>query len=388
MTAYNLKSLDAMLIMRTCDEAYRLRLISEEEYTRVKQAYPLELYVPNMFIRIGLFLAMCVLIFMSFGLLMIFFGDAWFSDSSMSLTCLLYALALYGALEWFIREKKHFRSGVDDALLWVSAGFLVVSFYLAAFNASATIQCLVFLAISTLAAIRFANAVMSIVMFLSFVSLIFFQVTSIGPLGMLLAPFIVAAASFGVYLFVSKQKTKERFRHYATCFAYVEVCALLSIYLSFNYFAAHEIQNEFFFISIRAGEALTGGWLFWIMTLLLPPLYIVRGLQTRDAVLLRAGIVLLFATIFTIRYYYHWFPPEYLMTLGGSLLIIAMYLSIRRFRHAHTRITSNRTDTDVEHGSIVEQLVVAESFDPKLPSDDGFRFGGGSSGGGGATGNY
>ena len=68
MIAYNHKSLDHLLMNEEATFALNHNLISKEEADGIEKAYPVNLYSPNLFIRIGLFLLTAVIVLMVFGL--------------------------------------------------------------------------------------------------------------------------------------------------------------------------------------------------------------------------------------------------------------------------------------------------------------------------------
>ena len=70
MIAYNHTSLDNLLINEEAADAFHQQLISMEEYKAVEKTYPVNLYTPNIFIRIGLFLLTCVIAFMGYGMIL------------------------------------------------------------------------------------------------------------------------------------------------------------------------------------------------------------------------------------------------------------------------------------------------------------------------------
>ena len=76
MIVYNDNSLDRLMINEEAGIALRKQLISKNEYDTIAAAHAVELYRPNIFIRIGLFLVTVVIVLMSFGLLLLVAADA------------------------------------------------------------------------------------------------------------------------------------------------------------------------------------------------------------------------------------------------------------------------------------------------------------------------
>jgi hypothetical protein len=106
--------------------------------------------------------------------------------------------------------------------------------------------------------------------------------------------------------------------------------------------------------------------------------------------MLRTGLFLLAATIFTIRYYYAVAPVEVVMTAGGLIMIAGAYFLMKYLRTPKYGITDKESDENIQDSLQVESIIISETFQ-KVPvpgGGEGFKFGGGSSGGGGASGEY
>jgi hypothetical protein len=387
MLAYNKQSLDNLLIQQESEVALRRKLISKEECTAIAAAHPVNLYTPNIFIRVGLFLATAICALAGFGILTMMFP----LSGAMNVILLFYSAFLYAALEWMVHYNKQFHSGVDDALLWFSLGFIFGTVNYFASNISPLQESILVFVLSLFAVLRFANWAMSAVMILSFFAVIFYALTPLGAFAKIILPFLLMAVSLIIYLINKRNKTVNALRHYSSCLLTIEVISLIGIYGSVNYFVVRELSNTMFDLHLPPGASITGGWFFWIATLVIPPVYLFLSLRNKDAVLLRVGLLLLAATIVTIRFYYAVVPVEMAMTIGGAVLMALMYIINRYLKTPKHGITSSQNDDpDVDDLSQLEGMVIAETFHraPAAPSEDGFRFGGGSGGGGGATGQY
>lgn len=104
MIAYNHRSLDNLVIQEEAALALRNNLISQAEMENIAKAYPVNLYSPNLFIRIGLLLLTAVIILMVFGLFCLVLVDS--SSAGFGILCFVVSLLTYGGLEMLIREKN------------------------------------------------------------------------------------------------------------------------------------------------------------------------------------------------------------------------------------------------------------------------------------------
>jgi glucose-6-phosphate-specific signal transduction histidine kinase len=171
-----------------------------------------------------------------------------------------------------------------------------------------------------------------------------------------------------------------------------DICLLLCFYAAGNYFIVREGSSIRFSFWSSPDSHISFAWFFWCWTILIPLIYIYRGIQKKDAVFLRVGLVLVAAIVFTVRYYHHVLPAEIAMTIGGCLLLAIAYALtryLRQPRHGYTSLPSD--DPHITEKLRVESLLVVESFGrpAQQPTDTGgTQFGGGSGSGGGASGEY
>jgi hypothetical protein len=386
MIAYNHTSLDNLLIKEEAADAFHQQLISIEEYNAIEKAYPVDLYSHNIFIRIGLFLLTTVIVSMGYAFfLMLEIGG---SERGVGVLTFVYSLILYVALEFLIREKKHYRSGIDDALQWLCIGAFIGAANLMFSDVSMLGQAVLIFIPAFYFLLRFGNALMGILAFMALLVIVFYGVTPLGNPAKTIMPFLLMAISFVVYRLVKNYSNDNRLRYYTLCCTLIKILALLTLYAAGNYFVVREVSNSLFDLRLKEGESIPYGWIFWIPTVLLPAIYIFRGLQKKDTILLRAGLILVAAVIFTIRYYYHLAQLEIAMSIGGTLMIgIAYFITkyLTPSKHGFTHAEPN--DPGLAGLLQVEALIVAQTFHQTPTPEAGkhFDFGGGSGGGAGAT---
>jgi hypothetical protein len=184
---------------------------------------------------------------------------------------------------------------------------------------------------------------------------------------------------------------RKAYRHYRECLMVIKAATLASLYLAGNYFVVRELGSYMFGPSLYAEDGISMGWLFWILTVATPLLYIYQGIRKKDPVFLWAGLTWMAATVLTIRHYYHILPPEWAMIFGGIVLIAIAYGLIRYLSTARHGFTSVEYSKKYLLEKLnIESLVIAETFagPATAPATDGFQFGGGSGGGGGAGGQF
>ena len=388
MIAYNRTGLDNLAVRGQTQEAFAAGCISGEENTKIGTAYPVDFYTPNIFICIGLFLLTILIASCSLGLFMLINAG---SSESFTALLIFFGLVCYGALEYVIYKRRHFRSGVDYALLWMSAGLLYTGIYLSVHNMSIISQCITVCTISLLFTLRFANNLMALVAYAALLALIVNFLMEFIKTIQAFTPFIIMAVSIAAWLLSARLYHLKRCRHYRQCITAIKLASLTSFYLAGNYFVVREMSIYMFGSSQNTGE-ISMGWLFWILTVATPLFYIYQGIRKKDSLFLWTGLALIAATVFTIRYYYNLMPVEWGFISGGVVMIAVAYGLIRYLKIPRQGFTSLESSTrHLLENLHIESLVIAETFagatTVKAPASD-FQFGGGSGGGGGAGGQF
>lgn len=134
------------------------------------------------------------------------------------------------------------------------------------------------------------------------------------------------------------------------------------------------------------GEEIPYAFVFYFFTVLLPPAYIYLGLKQKDRLLFRIGLLLIVASILTIRHYHSVLPVEIAFTMGGAVLIGLSYGLIRWLQTPRNGFTFKAQDET--NLAIAESLLVVQSFAKGNVPNDGANFGGGDFGGAGSSSSY
>ena len=386
MIAYNKEWLKNLLVRQEAAEMYHDKCISKPELEMIEAKFPAPFYTPNFFIRVGLFILTTIILFFSFGLLaLLFIGN---SDGAIGGMAIFFGMLSIAGLEFMVQTKRHYRSGVDDALLWISAMLIFggISFMTDAGPIANNVLAFI---ISLYCVIRFTDRAMVPIAYLSLLGIFFFIATRLGVYGKMLVPFILMAVSLAIYLVVVKLRQAPRFLLYESCLQVARVSALICFYVAGNYFVVRELSNQMFDLQLPAGQGIPFGWLFWIFTCAIPVLYLTRGIQKKDVVLIRVGLLLIAAIVFTVKYYYHIASIEAIMATGGALITgIAYALSVYLKEPKYGFTLKNQRSEDGREKLEVESLVVSQTFSAQEAVPEVTNFGGGSFGGAGSSGQF
>ncbi len=384
MIIYNKTWLNNLLIQEALRKDYQSGNITPDELKTIEEKYPVGFYTPNLFIRAGLFILTAIIVSFGAGLISLILMDSHLIESWGYV--LFLGLATYAGLEALIFSKHHFRSGADDALIWISAGFILASMMwflskLTPFSGMEEIAIAGFMVlIGIYYTLRFADLLMAGAGFLSLIAFIYLSWIHFNSFGMLSMPFLMILVSLSAYLISRKVISRSFALHYFNCLKMIQVLSLLALYLSGNYFVVDTL-----------GGSVPFAPFFWIWTFSVPMLYIALGLRRKEQLLIRTGLLLIAAAAFTFRNYYHVMPVEGTLTILGIVLLMVAYGTMKYLKTPKYGFTYEMLDeNDLMDKLKVESLIVSETFSGNqiAPPAEGTTFGGGNFGGGGSSGNF
>jgi hypothetical protein len=374
--------------VRAATAAWQKRgLLTPAQQVAIDAAHPRSYYRPNVWIRVLLLLSTAL-------------GIATALGFSVLLTAAKLSPAVYGGLvlvgavivlELVISGSAHYRSGVDNALLYsavVAWAFLAseLSEHLVANSAGNICWLLLMLPLLLAALVRYADPLVAAASFAAAFALLA-NVLLQSNLGRMLLPFGIMVAAIALLRALRRLPLRDDYFYYRSTELVLRTMGLAVLYLAGNY------------LVVREGNAqLLGGGspsvqiplapLFYACTAGIPLVYIGLGLRRHDRLLLTLGLLALAFSIFTLRQYRSLLPPEIAATVGGTVLLLGALAALRYLRTPRHGLTA-AADAEAHPHFNLESLVVAETAHaPAVPTETGFQFGGGQSGGGGADSSY
>ena len=389
MIVYNKTWLANMRLQAVIKKDLLRGYITANEFKSITEKYPVGFYTPNLFVRVGLIILTFIIVSFTDGLISLVFAATgavetfgWF---------FFLGLINYIALELIVKNNNHFRSGVDDALLFISGCLFATGFVMLLFRLNYTMNYIVLAGIIFLLclylSIRFADMLTSVLCCISFFAFIFFGWVRVIPAGLATAPFVMMMVSGGVYWLSRINSKKGKFINYDNCFVIIQIVSLLTLYAAGNYYVIQTLSSE---MAAQTGPVPFAA-LFWTWTILLPFVYIASGIQKKDVVLLRTGLLLITAAALTFRNYYHVLPVDVTLTIIGAVILGIVYTIMKYLKTPKHGFTYVETDDGhlMDHLKI-ESLIIAETFSqtPQAPANEGVKFGGGDFGGGGSSGGF
>jgi hypothetical protein len=384
MIKYNTEKLTNELLLTAIAKWVKKGWIKAEF---VKELSAEKSYVKNHLLkRIGLFVATFLSIWGVIGFFSLFLAQL----ANSGLGFIGFLLMAYGAgllvfLEKMIEEKQWYKQGTDDAFLFNAIFLLFTGILLIIepdFNqAWFLVGSILLVIIITMVSYRYLNwfyAVIAILLINSIpiqilalinTQLLFFAALVLIPLNIMILKLVKKYETFDNYVFIN-------------CFKYIKYVACVMMYLSVNLYVIKESAYQL----LSVNEIPLQG-LFLTLTIIFPVLFIALGLYFKQKFMLHSGLFLLIPTVVTIRAYYAVLPIELSLTLGGLVLILVSYFSIKQIQKNNTPFTFEANEE--EDLSNAELLIMAQQFGPKYtetPSDK--TFGGGTFGGAGAEGSF
>ena len=378
-------------------------LLTKEQYQRLKQETVCELRTTNIFLRIVLFLFTLISVCAAAALfLSVFLPHS--SDQTNGIFLLICAALSYAAAELAVSQGHLYRYGIEEALAVCSVGFLYAGMQAAffsgtsyspnpnAFHSLVPAVCALFsLWIWRRFGLRYAfPAAMIFAVFLPA------YWTSSHSAQHVIVALLYAIGLIGV--------TASRSRHY---FDYVEDdCSLVEAFLWLGIYLAINLQLSSLNLSGHWWRGDTSAasefarpffWTTWVLTWVLPPVVLGRGVRHKDRFVIAVGAIIAVLTFVTNKPYLGWprhtWDPMLLgILLTGVALFIQRWLARGRggIRGGFTAARLSEKDKQwMNATSAVLGQVTPQSITPSpQPTSADVHFGGGASGGGGAGGDF
>jgi len=379
--AYNEIWVYNLTVLKETKRWFKYGFISAEQSESIKAAYQTSLFNPNLMIRILLFVASMLGLAGVSGILTLMVIDG--SKYVIPWLCIFYGLGSLLFLELvFIKGSRHYKSGVNEALLYHSLGFFLGGIIALEINEHfiAVIGLIVF----SIVAIRYLDLICTLCAIASLCGLIFFELNEAGGWFQALIPFAFILIFIPVYFLVKGARAKQKLRLWYDNLLLVEAVSLLLIYVGGNYFVVRELSVEMMNLYLEEGQDIPFAIVFYILTVITPIVYLYVGLKKKDKVLIRISLLLLAVSVFTFKYYFSLGHPEISITIAGAILLaitlwLLNYLKVMRSGYTRENIMSEKWgDMNVE-AFIISQTMGGNQVPDQVETGSGGQFGGGGS---------
>ncbi|MFH6967408.1 hypothetical protein [Flavobacterium sp. FlaQc-28] len=361
--------------------------ISKEQTKIIKNALPSFRSQNNILVRLGFFLLGSFLYLSICGAISLIGLSG--EDFYFKICCYLFAgVGIIGAE--FLANQKYYRHGLDDAFI---LGILLnIGFAIAITTEGYEIIIAVFVAITSFLTYRRYLHLLSMLVFcLASSAVLFFGMFEIGDIGKTILPFVAMLASAGFYLFTKNRIKSLTGWYYYNGLLLANSFCLILFYLSCNYLVVRELSFELLGVDVLPGQDIPFAFFFYAFTFIVPVVYLIQALRTRDRIMLWISLAAIGFSIFTIRFYYSVLPIEVALTFGGLVMFVIAYFSIQNLKNKEEGLTFKPDRINNSNAILnAEALIVASTFGmkPEVKTDSPMDFGGGGFSGGGSGGSF
>jgi hypothetical protein len=383
-SAYNEIALHNLSVVKKAKQWFKSDAISREQYNAISSEYKSGLFHPNMMIRILLFIASLIALGGITGILGLIFSSVL--EDAIAILCLIYGLASLTCLELIIKKSNHFKSGMNEALLYHSMGFIVggVGGFSDFDAVTVTVACLI---VFGFCAFRYLDLITTAAALCAFGYLIFFEMYELGGIVQQVIPLVFIIVFSPLYFLFRHLKNRTLTEPWEGCLILGEALCLLMVYAAGNYFVVRELSVELLELDIAPDKDIPLAFLFYGLTALIPVLYLYFGLKNKDIVLIRLSLFVLAFSVFTFKYYFSLGHPEFTLTAAGAILLTITLLLFRYLktpRHGYTRenILKEKWAEANPEAFVISQTMGGNT----AIVDDTFKGSGGGFSGGGASG--
>ncbi|MCF0068956.1 hypothetical protein LZD49_00645 [Dyadobacter sp. CY261] len=373
--AYNETWVENLHIQHQAAEWKSKNLLTDEQEEEVIAQFEEKFYRPGIFVKIGLFIFAVVACSFFVGFLSLFIYDTG-SEIGFSTLSLLCCGCFVFFLEYLIKTKNLFHSGVDNALLYSAVTAAIVPVFLLFEHAPLWIYCLVALTIVIPATLRYADLLGALAIF----GLIFTLLADLMmkfPLGKALLPFGVMLISAGIYL-VARKSTDI---YYRECRQILEALSLVTFYLGGNYLVVRELNAIISGLNVSIAPQIAFAPVFYFFTLAIPVAYIAAGLKKANRIIFVIGLLAFAFSVYTYSHYFVALTVSQGLALAGTLMILVSVLLIK---YLHTPRYGISDEQNRKNDLADLQALITARHLGATPAEPGLEFGGGTFGGGGA----
>ncbi|MBI1768524.1 MAG: hypothetical protein HYR67_09130 [Bacteroidetes bacterium] len=327
-SAYNEDSLYKLEVIKETKRWLKGTLISKEQFGAISEANKVAFYHPNLMIRLLLFVAAAIALSGASGLLGLMFAEA--GVVFLSIGAIVYGIISFVVLEKAFLKNDHFKSGVTEAVMYHACGFIIGGVSgLSDFNSVGTIvwTCII---VFSFAGIRYLDFLTTIAAIGSFAYALFYHLHNLGGIMQQLIPFAFILVFTTAFLYARMLKQKKELRVWTNNLIVAESLFLLLIYCGGNYFVVRELSVNLLNLQIEPGGDIPFAILFYLLTSLIPCLYLYFGIKKKDIVLIRVSLFVLAFSAFTFKYYYSLGPPEITLTIAG-IIVFAFAMALMNY---------------------------------------------------------
>lgn len=310
-------------------------------------------------------------------------------DSNYAFLVFFFAIVGFAGAE-ILARSKFYGHGLDDAFILGSQLNLAIAIGIAS-NGNELLIAIILTVTSLTSYLRYLHLSMALLLCLALTATLIFGIFELDKSIHSLLPFLMMAFAASVYI-----RSKSALRNLGTPFYYnglllVQNFALILFYVSGNYLVVRELSIELLGQDVAVGSDIPFAFFFYAFTFIVPVCYLYFSLINKDRILLYIGILILFFSIYTIRFYYAIMPIEIALTLGGAILFTLTFITIKKLKNKETGITFQPDRFTTTTAFLQAEILIASQMGglkPEVSPESPMGFGGGGFSGGGSEGSF
>nr|WP_294779458.1 hypothetical protein [uncultured Flavobacterium sp.] len=387
MIVYDRKKLNNEVLVDEANTLFNGGFISKEQKKFIEKELPVLKNQNNILVRIGFFLLGTLLYSSICGMISL----VGLNSEHFYLKICSYIFAAVGFAGAEFLGKQDYRShGLDDAFILGALFCLGIGVAVTTEGYETVIA--VFVAVGALFMfLRYLHLLSMLVFCLAVTIFLFFQMFEFGDIGKAILPF-TAMIFAGVSYFITKKIIQKLTKsYYYNGLLLANSFCLILFYFSCNYLVVRELSAELLGTEVKPGTDIPFAFFFYAFTFIVPVVYLVQALRTKDKIMLWISFLSIAFSIYTIRFYYSVLPVEVALTIGGVVLFVITYFSIKKLKEKESGLTF-KPDRINHSDSLLnaEALVVASTFGmkPEVKTVSPMEFGDGGFSGGGSGGSF
>ncbi|KQO22779.1 hypothetical protein ASF10_10475 [Flavobacterium sp. Leaf82] len=391
MIVYEKNLLNNLALVEEANSLESAGFISKEQKNLIKKELPAFKRQSNILVRLGFFLLGAFLYLSVCGVIALLGLTGSGSERTFfSICCYIFAAIGFTGAE-ILANQKYFGHGLDDA--FILGALLNIGFAIAITTEGYEIQIALFVAVSSFFMYRRYLHLLSLLIFcIAAAAVLFFGMFEFGDIGKMILPFVAMLASAVFYFFTKRIINNLTAGYYYKGALLANSFCLILFYLSCNYLVVRELSVQLLDNEILPGNDIPFAILFYAFTFIIPVVYLVQALRTKDRIMLWISFLAIGFSIYTIRFYHSVLPIEVALTLGGLVLFAIAYFSIKKLKDKEEGLTFKPDRINNSNAILnAEALIIASTFGmkPEVKGPDSpMDFGGGGFSGGGSEGNF
>lgn len=391
MIVYDKNLLDNLALVEEANSLEAGGFISKEQKVFIKKELPAFKRQSNLLVRLGFFLLGAFLYLSVCGVIALMGLTGSTSERTFfNICCYLFAIIGFAGAEFF-GQQKYYGHGLDDA--FILGALLNVGFAIAITTEGYELNIAFFVAVASFIMYRRYLHLLSLLVFcIAASAVLFYGMFEFGAVGQMILPFVTMLVAAVFYFFTKRIITNLKQSYYYKGLLLANSFCLILFYLSCNYLVVRELSVELLGKEILPGHDIPFAFFFYAFTFIVPVVYLVQSLKTKDRLLLWISFLAIGFSIYTVRYYYSVLPIEVALTLGGLVLFVIAYFSIKKLKDNEGGLTFKPDRINNSNAILnAEALIIASTFgmkpEAKTP-DSPMNYGGGGFSGGGSEGTF